>query len=257
VPNQEIDTRENSADQQEVAATEVSSLNALTTAKPSLAEAIAQLYELLKQSGKLTAEMLRPLLALLPAGDSAHVLEAGNAMGVHLSAGVAFSEGLPFASKPSPDPSLDVDQQPAPPGFLANAGNTTVAASQVQDGSEIDLLAPKIQEETREDQYTTSSVAGRPVASPAQRIEKFPTLSMAEIIESATRTLSILKLKLSAVIAVTKNDDGWRVTAELVERAGVPDTSDVLGVYELQLDGRGNVLNYERTRLRRRCDLGR
>ena len=33
--------------------------------------------------------------------------------------------------------------------------------------------------------------------------------------------------------------------------------NDVLGLYELQLDQAGNVLTYERTHMRRRCDLCR
>ena len=42
----------------------------------------------------------------------------------------------------------------------------------------------------------------------------------------------------------------------MLERRSVPDTSDLLGVYELQLDHAGNLLRYERTHMRRRCDLG-
>jgi len=84
-----------------------------------------------------------------------------------------------------------------------------------------------------------------------------PPLPMNVVIESALRALSMLKLKVSSVISVARVEDGWRVAAELVERAGVPDTSDVLGIYELRLDSAANVLAYERTRMRRRCDLGR
>jgi hypothetical protein len=82
------------------------------------------------------------------------------------------------------------------------------------------------------------------------------TLTMMQAIDSATRQLSMLKLKLSAITSVARADEGWRVTAELLERKSVPDTSDLLGVYELQLDHTGNLLRYERTHMRRRCDLG-
>jgi Gas vesicle synthesis protein GvpO/Gas vesicle protein G len=82
-------------------------------------------------------------------------------------------------------------------------------------------------------------------------------LTMAQVIESATHGLSALKLKVSSITSVARAEDGWRVTAELVERRGVPDTSDLLGVYELQLDRGGNIVQYERTRMRRRCDLNR
>jgi hypothetical protein len=79
---------------------------------------------------------------------------------------------------------------------------------------------------------------------------------MMQVIDSTTRQLSMLKLKLSAITSVSRADEGWRVTAELLERRSVPDTSDLLGVYELQLDHTGNLLRYERTHMRRRCDLG-
>jgi hypothetical protein len=82
-------------------------------------------------------------------------------------------------------------------------------------------------------------------------------LTMPEVIESSMRQLAMLKLKVSALTSVARADTGWRVTAELLERKAVPDTSDLLGVYELQLDEAGNLLRYERTHMRRRCDLGR
>jgi hypothetical protein len=88
-----------------------------------------------------------------------------------------------------------------------------------------------------------------PAAAPA-------ALTMMQVIESTTRQLTMLKLKVSAITSVARTDDGWRVTAEMLERKSVPDTSDLLGVYELQLDHVGNLLRYERTHLRRRCDLG-
>jgi hypothetical protein len=84
-----------------------------------------------------------------------------------------------------------------------------------------------------------------------------PGLTMPQVVESATRGLAMLKLKVSSVTSVARSESGWRVTVELLERRGVPDTSDLLGVYELLLDHGGNILQYERTRMRRRCDLSR
>jgi hypothetical protein len=80
---------------------------------------------------------------------------------------------------------------------------------------------------------------------------------MRQVIEAAVAGLSILRLRVSSVISVNRDGEGWRVEVEVVERRSVPDTSDLLGVYELQLDAAGNILRYERTRMRRRCDLTR
>ena len=79
---------------------------------------------------------------------------------------------------------------------------------------------------------------------------------MTQAVESAIRGLSMLKMKVSSVTCAVPSGEGWQVTVELVERRGVPDTSDLLGVYETFLDAAGNVLRYERTRIRRRCDVG-
>ena len=57
----------------------------------------------------------------------------------------------------------------------------------------------------------------------------------------ATQGLAVLKLKLSGVSGVSRTDEGWRVVLELVERAAVPDTMDLLGVYEVQLDHDGRA----------------
>jgi Gas vesicle synthesis protein GvpO len=80
-------------------------------------------------------------------------------------------------------------------------------------------------------------------------------LTMAQVIDSASRAIVMLNRRLSAITSVAPGDDGWRVMVELVERRGVPDTNDLLGVYELRLDPHGNVMRYERIRLRRRGDL--
>jgi hypothetical protein len=82
-------------------------------------------------------------------------------------------------------------------------------------------------------------------------------LTVFQVLDSTTRALAMLKLRVSSVTSVSKADEGWKVTAELVERKGVPDTNDLLGVYELRLDAAGAVVSYERTRMRRRGDLSR
>jgi hypothetical protein len=43
-------------------------------------------------------------------------------------------------------------------------------------------------------------------------------------------------------------DDGWVVTLEVVELRRVPDSTDVLGSYAVQVDKRGELEGYTRTR---------
>jgi hypothetical protein len=83
------------------------------------------------------------------------------------------------------------------------------------------------------------------------------TLAIGQVMECAVRALGMLKMRVSTITSVVPDNANWKVSVELVERRGIPDTNDVLGVYELWLDGAGNVLRYERTQMRRRCDFAR
>jgi len=83
------------------------------------------------------------------------------------------------------------------------------------------------------------------------------TIGFSGAVESAMQALSVTKLKPSSVISVVSCDDGWQVTVELIERKAVPDTNDLLGVYEVHINKAGIVWRYERTRVRRRNDITR
>lgn len=56
----------------------------------------------------------------------------------------------------------------------------------------------------------------------------------------------------NGVTGVSKTDDGWTVLLEALERKAIPDTMDVLGLYELHLDSEGNLLGFDRKKLRKR-----
>lgn len=49
------------------------------------------------------------------------------------------------------------------------------------------------------------------------------------------------------VIGVEKNDDGWKVQAEIIEMRRIPDSSDILALYEVRLDQQGELTGYKRT----------
>ncbi|MEU6645329.1 gas vesicle protein GvpO [Saccharomonospora sp. NPDC046836] len=48
--------------------------------------------------------------------------------------------------------------------------------------------------------------------------------------------------------SVEPTDDGWRVEVEVVEERRIPSTSDMLALYEVDLDLTGDLLAYRRTR---------
>jgi hypothetical protein len=87
-------------------------------------------------------------------------------------------------------------------------------------------------------------------------VEKAPKLGLVAVVEKATEGLGMLHRKISGVTGVTRTNDGWRVMVEIVERAAIPDTMDLLGLYEVVLNAEGDLVSYERTSVRRRCDVG-
>ena len=48
------------------------------------------------------------------------------------------------------------------------------------------------------------------------------------------------------VTGVRKVENGWVVTIEVLEMARVPETTDVLGAYEVHVDDEGHVMEYSR-----------
>ena len=78
-----------------------------------------------------------------------------------------------------------------------------------------------------------------------------------QIIEKAQDDFARLsKLPVNAVIGIAKSEEGWVVSLETVERKSIPDTMDVLGLYEVRLDNEGTLLSFNRNKLRKRGDTG-
>lgn len=63
---------------------------------------------------------------------------------------------------------------------------------------------------------------------------------------------------LLGITTVEPTDDGWLVEVEVVEERRVPSSSDMLALYEVELDTDGGLLAYRRTRryVRGRGDAG-
>jgi hypothetical protein len=50
------------------------------------------------------------------------------------------------------------------------------------------------------------------------------------------------------VVSVEHHDGDWQVGVEVVETHRIPDTTDVLAIYDVSLDRDGTLLSYRRTR---------
>ena len=75
------------------------------------------------------------------------------------------------------------------------------------------------------------------------------------LIEKAREELSKLtRLKASSTVGVIKDEKGWHISVEMLEKKSIPDQMDILATYEALLDDEGNFLGFERKSMRTRME---
>ncbi len=62
-------------------------------------------------------------------------------------------------------------------------------------------------------------------------------------------------LKVDHVVGCTRREGGWALECEVLERPAIPNAMDVLGLYEFELDPKGNVEQFRRKSSRHRGDV--
>jgi len=81
------------------------------------------------------------------------------------------------------------------------------------------------------------------------------TLTAAQVIDRAKKQLSeLVERKTSSVTAVSKDEEGWHVSLEMLERKAIPDHMDLLARYDVLLDEEGNIVKFDRGELRTRSE---
>lgn len=74
-------------------------------------------------------------------------------------------------------------------------------------------------------------------------------LSASELSQAALRTVEELTgYRPEAVTALEWDGEFWKVTVDALELERIPNTTDVLGEYEIQLDESGTLHGYKRAR---------
>jgi Gas vesicle synthesis protein GvpO len=88
--------------------------------------------------------------------------------------------------------------------------------------------------------------AGRGHGGPRRRARE--PLPAAQIAQQARQQLSaITELEPETVTSIEQYEDAtWRVTVELLELERIPQSDDVIGTYEVDLDETGQLLSYRR-----------
>lgn len=75
-----------------------------------------------------------------------------------------------------------------------------------------------------------------------------PELSAPEAAEAALDEIAKLTGRDTVgATSVEPTDDGWRVEIEVVEERRIPSTSDLMALYQVDLDLGGELLAYRRT----------
>jgi hypothetical protein len=74
--------------------------------------------------------------------------------------------------------------------------------------------------------------------------------------EAVEQVQELIGRPVEAVTGMEKDGSEWRVTVEVVELARIPNTTDVLGKYEVTLDKDGEVTSARRTRRYPRAEAG-
>lgn len=72
-------------------------------------------------------------------------------------------------------------------------------------------------------------------------------LTPVELVRAAARSLAdITGRQPENALGVHRDDDGWKVTLEVVELQRVPRATDVIGCYVVTVDDDGELVSYER-----------
>ena len=79
--------------------------------------------------------------------------------------------------------------------------------------------------------------------------------SIGKVIQKARADLnSLTGLEVASTVSAEKEEEGWLVTLEVIEKHSIPEGMDILASYETRLDADGNIQEFRRTRMRKRID---
>jgi hypothetical protein len=74
-----------------------------------------------------------------------------------------------------------------------------------------------------------------------------------QVVEKARKEfIGLGKKPADGITGLSKTKEGWSILLEALERKAIPDTMDVLGLYEIRMDDDGHLLGLDRKKLRKR-----
>jgi Gas vesicle synthesis protein GvpO len=91
--------------------------------------------------------------------------------------------------------------------------------------------------------------AARAESRPAARASRVAAQAASELLELTGKAAE-------GVTGLERTEDGWTVEVEVVEVRRIPDTTDVLALYEVTTDKQGSLMGYRRVRRYARGSAG-
>ncbi|MFP8954398.1 gas vesicle protein GvpO, halophile-type [Natrialbaceae archaeon A-arb3/5] len=140
--------------------------------------------------------------------------------------------------------------------YQHDESDPTVSDSQAvedeQDEQEAESQSQDLGVDMTEDERTDPDSVDADVETDHEEIEG--VLAVRRTVQSSAGEL--IGREFDAVSEIVPTDDGWRAIVEVVERRAVPDTQDIVGRYEIELDENATVHGYRRLDRYRRGDTG-
>lgn len=66
---------------------------------------------------------------------------------------------------------------------------------------------------------------------------------------------NVMQKKPESVIGISKEGKNWKVLAEALERKSIPDSQDLLGIYELLMSETGQLISFKQISRRKRVQI--
>jgi hypothetical protein len=104
--------------------------------------------------------------------------------------------------------------------------------------------APAKKSATKKSAVKKSSDNQQDQERPAAKSAKPSAMKVARA--AAAQLTELTGRRPEVVVGVERNDDGWQVELEVVESRRIPDSTDILATYRVQVDENGEMLGYYR-----------
>jgi Gas vesicle synthesis protein GvpO len=120
-------------------------------------------------------------------------------------------------------------------------------ATTSSEGSATKETAAKKSPAEKTAKKTTANRASKRASAPRAAAAKRATASQVAA-QAAQQLIELTGKGVEGVTGLERTDDGWKVHVEVVEVRRIPDTTDILALYEVQVDEDGDLIGYRRLR---------